>query len=110
MPAFTHDPSLPVYTPSTTKKGAIAVPAPNASLASLESLDRLERRQAEIDREDELDEIRREILHLNSRLDTLLSTQFLVSSCRNPRSRQLVTSVFCLAAVTISTVWSRGRQ
>lgn len=83
MPAFTHDPSPPVYTPSTPlpKKGAIAMPAnPNASLASLESLDGLERRQAEIDREDELDEIRREILHLNTRLDTLLSTQFLVSS------------------------------
>lgn len=81
MTGFTHDPSPPVYTPSgapspAKKTGAIAVPAfPNASL---ESLDGIEGRQAANDREEELDEIRREIQHLNTRLDTMLSTQFLV--------------------------------
>lgn len=112
------DSSPPGYTPAgalspSKKTSPISVPAfPRPALGD---------RQAEIDREEELDEIRREIQHLNNRVDTLLSTQFLVSlvwrlrrrqraQSENSGLQQLVTSVFCLAAVTVSTVWSRGRQ
>lgn len=145
MTGFAHDPSPPVYTPSglpspdKPKKVPVAVPVPVPVPAFPRAS--LGERQDEIDREEEMDEIRREIQHLNTRLDTMLSTQFLVSGvqcsgvalalalalalCRTGPSRavpsrvrgqlscgspQLVTSVFCLAAVTVSTVWSRGRQ